>query len=80
MTPEAEFIQRMVASAADLALFFSGEPEAKMIAVLSQTRESLATELSDQFGAEIAASIADAFVAAVAGHRREIGNLPHVAN
>jgi hypothetical protein len=72
MTPEAEFIQRSVAAAADLALLFVGEPEEKMLAALSQTRQNLARELSEAFGVEAAASFADAFVAAVAGHRREI--------
>jgi hypothetical protein len=72
MITPTEFVERMVASAAELALFFVGESEANMIAALSQTRENLATKLSDQFGAEIGVAIADRFVAAVADHKREL--------
>jgi histidine ammonia-lyase len=80
MTTPSEFVGRLVATAAELALFFAGESEERMLAALSQTRENLATELSDQFGADTAASIADAFVAAVAGRRREMGEPVPVAN
>jgi hypothetical protein len=38
----------------------------------SQTRQNLASELTEVFGAEVAASFANAFVGAVAGHRQEL--------
>ena len=72
MTTQAEFVQRCVAAAADLALFFVGAPEEKMLASLHQTRINLEADLAETFGADVAAAIAEAFVAAVIGHRREI--------
>ena len=78
-----EFIDRCVAAAADLALFFVGAPDEQMLASLRQTRTNLETELSETFGAEVAAAIAEAFVATVIHHRRELeaaGETPRVLN
>jgi hypothetical protein len=72
MTTQAEFAERCAAAAADLALFFVGAPDEQMLASLHQTRTNLETELSETFGAEVAAAIAQAFVATVIRHRREI--------
>jgi hypothetical protein len=77
MTPErmdtpAEFVTRCVDAAADLALLFVGEPEEKMLATLQQTRANLEAELSESFGPDMAAAVAQAFVKAVIGRRREI--------
>jgi hypothetical protein len=71
MTPQMEFAQRCAAAAADLALLYAGEPEEKMLAALSQTRQNLAAELTETFGADVAALFADRFVATVIGRRRE---------
>ena len=43
-----------------------------MFASLHQIRENLAHQLSEIFGAQEASLIAEAFVAAVAGRRREL--------
>jgi hypothetical protein len=78
-----EFVDRSVAAAADLALFFVGQPEEKMLATLRQTRANLEAELSELWGADVAALYAEAFVAAVARHRREIeaaGGAPCILN
>jgi len=78
-----EFIDRCVAWAADLALFFAGVPENKMMVELCQVRANLEIGLAETFGPDVAAAIAEAFVAAVAGHRREIdaaGTVPRVMN
>ena len=72
MTTQAEFAERCVAAAADLALFFVGAPDEQMFASLHQTRTNLETELSETFGADVAAAIAAAFVATVIRHRREL--------
>jgi hypothetical protein len=73
MTPaEERFVQRVMASAAMLAEFFANEPEEKMMAALSETRENLSTELIESFGAEGAALFADKFVATVVSRRREL--------
>jgi hypothetical protein len=71
MTPQM-FAERCAAVAADLAVLYAGEPEEKMLAALSQTRQNLAAELTETFGAEVAASFADRFVAAVVSRRREL--------
>jgi K+-sensing histidine kinase KdpD len=83
MTTQAEFAERCAAAAADLALFFVGAPDEQMLASLQQTRINLETELSETFGAEVATAIAQAFVATVIRHRREIeaaGETPSVLN
>jgi (p)ppGpp synthase/HD superfamily hydrolase len=73
MTPAEEaFIQRVMASAAMLAEFFANETEEQMMAVLSDTRENLTAELTETFGADVAALFADRFVATVIGRRREL--------
>jgi hypothetical protein len=72
MTPQAQFVERCVAAASELALFFAGESEEDVLGALSQIRQNLANKLTEPFGAEVAASFADRFVAAVVGHRREI--------
>ncbi len=67
-----ELINRLRDVAADLALFFVGEPEEKMLSALEQTRSNLEAEIAPILGAETAAAIAAAFTGAVIGHRREI--------
>jgi len=67
-----EFIDRCADAVRDLSLFFVGEPEEKMLAVLEQTRRNLETKIAPILGAEVAAQIAEAFIAAVVGRRREI--------
>jgi hypothetical protein len=77
------FIDRCVASASDLALAFTGVPDEAMLAQLYQVRANLETELAETFGAEVAAQMAQAFVAAVIGRKREIdaaGEMPRVVN
>lgn len=66
------FVDRSVAAAADLALFFVGAPEDAMLLSLGQVRKNLEAKLVDTLGADAAVRFADAFVAAVVGHRREI--------
>ena len=44
-----------------------------MLLSLGQVRENLEGQLIEPFGAEVATLFAQAFVAAVAGHRREVG-------
>jgi hypothetical protein len=81
MTPE--FIDRCVASASELALFFTGVPENEMTAALYQVRANIEAELAGMFAPDVAAAIATAFVTAVAGRRREIeaaGEMPGVVN
>jgi hypothetical protein len=71
MTPE-RFVSSCVSSAADLALFFVGEPDEKVRSALLQTRANLQVQLAEQFDPDIAAQIAEAFVKAVAGRKAEI--------
>jgi 7-keto-8-aminopelargonate synthetase-like enzyme len=81
VTTQAEFIDRCVAAAADLALYFVGAPDEQMLAFLHQTRTNLEAELAETFGADGAALMAQAFVAAVIGHKRELeagGAMPPV--
>jgi hypothetical protein len=72
MTPSATFVKRVTGSIEDLAMFFVNEPEEKMLAALSETRENLASELAKTFGAEGAALFAAKFVETVIGRRREL--------
>jgi hypothetical protein len=67
-----QFIDRCAAAAADLALFFVGEPKEKMMQALHQTRANLEAELAEPFGPDVAAQMAEAFVAAVIARKREI--------
>jgi hypothetical protein len=69
---EDDFIDRSVAAAADLALFFVGVPENEMLLSLYHVRANLEVELAEAFGPEVAALVAQAFVAAVVGRCREI--------
>ncbi len=69
------FINRLRDEAANLALFFAGEPREKMMAALEQTRLNLEADIAPILGAEMAAAVAEAFVAAVAGHRRELESM-----
>jgi hypothetical protein len=72
MTTQAEFAERCAAAAADLALFFVDAPDDQMLAALYQVRADMEAKLVTTFGADVAALVAQAFVAAVVGHRREI--------
>jgi hypothetical protein len=65
MTPaEERFVRRVTASASMLAEFFANEPdETKVIAALSDSRENLTADLTEAFGAEVAALFAERFVA-----------------
>jgi hypothetical protein len=72
------FIERLAAAVADLALFFCGEPDDRMHAALRQTRMNLETKLSETFGAETAARIAQAFVTAVTRRKAEIDRIARV--
>jgi hypothetical protein len=71
MNPQ-EFVDSAIASAADVALAFAGEPKSKVRAALECSRANLESELSPLFGAEIAAQIAEKFVIAVINRMREI--------
>jgi hypothetical protein len=78
-----EFVRRLRDQATNLALFFVGEPEEKMLAALEQTRRNLEAEIATILGADQAAVIADGFVGAVVGHRRELeaaGETPRALN
>jgi hypothetical protein len=73
MTPAEEvFIKRVTASASMLAEFFASQSEEQTMSALSETRENLATELAETFGAEVAALFAAKFVETVIGRRREL--------
>jgi 7-keto-8-aminopelargonate synthetase-like enzyme len=71
-TTPTGFVERCAAAAADLGLFFVGAAESDMMAALHQVRSNLEAELAESFGADVAALMAQAFVAAVVGRRREI--------
>jgi hypothetical protein len=73
MTPAERFVKRVTASASMLAEFFANEPdEDNVIAALSETKANLAAELTETFGAEVAAQFAAKFVETVIGRRREL--------
>jgi hypothetical protein len=72
MIDQAEFVQRCVAAADELALLYAGEPEEKMLAALHQVRANLEAKLAEPFGPDVAAGMAEAFVAAVIAREREI--------
>ena len=67
-----EFINNSLAAAAGMAMFFVGVPQAEMMEALHLVRANLEMELAEAFGADIAALVAQAFVAAVIAGRREI--------
>jgi hypothetical protein len=68
----AEFIDRCVAAAADMALAFVGEPIDTVMRRLNQTHENLRRDLTPQFGPEVAHQVADAFVRAVIGQKAQL--------
>jgi hypothetical protein len=68
----ADFIDRCVAAAADMALAFVGEPNDKVMVCLNQTRANLQRDLAPQLGAEIAEAVAQAFTKAVLAQKAEI--------
>jgi hypothetical protein len=75
MTPyraNQEFIDRCVSAAADLALFYAGTPDEAMMVSLHQVRSNVEAGLAEPFGPDVAAQMAEAFVAAVIGRKREI--------
>jgi hypothetical protein len=77
------FVYRLRDEAINLALFFAGEPEEKMLAALEQARCNLQTEITPILGAEMAAVIATGFVRAVVDYRCEIeaaGRTPPALN
>ena len=67
-----ELINQLVGEAANLRLFFAGQPEDKMRLVLCQIGEDLKNELVPQVGTEIATLTAEAFVITVARVARGI--------
>ena len=67
-----EFIDSLVAEAADLALLSVGVPDLEMLGALFELRAGIQADLVERFGREVAAAIAEAFVATVARRRREI--------
>ena len=77
------FVRRLRDEATNLALFFVGEPEEKMLAALERTRRNLQTEITPILGAEMAAVIAEGFVRSVVDYRCEIeaaGEMPPALN
>lgn len=70
--PVQAFIAQCADAVADLALFFAGAPEDQMMIALEDVRSNLAEQWAEPFGPEVAAVLAQDFVAAVAGRRREI--------
>ena len=67
-----QFARQLTDSVAELSLALADEHDAQVNAVLEQMRSRLAKKLTSQIGGLAATKLADAFVAAVAGHRREI--------
>lgn len=78
-----QFARQLTDSVAELSLALAGEHDAQVNAVLEQMRSRLAKKLTSQIGGKAATELADAFVAAVVGHRREIeaaGEMPRALN
>ena len=67
-----KFIDRCVASAADMALLFVGASHEQMLAHLVTVRERMKVRLEGSLGTEVATSIAESFVATVARCKVEI--------
>ena len=67
-----EFVDRCVASAADMALLFVGASQEQMLQHLIVVRKRMTLRLAEPFGAEIAAFVADAFAATVVKCKVEI--------
>jgi hypothetical protein len=70
-----QFIDTCLASIADVALAFTGEPDERVLASLEEMKENLARGLAETLGPDAAAKIAEAFVGTVMGekHRLEAG-------
>ena len=66
------FIDEMVSTAGNVALFFVGVPDAEWQAALSETCANLEARLAEKFGADVAVQIAEAFCDAVFFRRREL--------
>jgi ABC-type branched-subunit amino acid transport system substrate-binding protein len=78
-----EFINNCIAAAAGFALLFVGVPDVQMMEALYQVRANVQAELAETFGPDVAAAVAQAFVAAVVGRRREMdaaGAMPRILN
>lgn len=69
---DPEFIDRCVASAADMALLFVGASEKQMLEHLIVVRKRMTLRLAEPYGTEIAVLIAESFVATVARRKAEI--------
>lgn len=67
-----EFIDRSVALAADMALLFVGASHEQMLAHLVTVRERMKMRLAGSLGVEVAAFVAESFVATVARCKSEI--------
>jgi hypothetical protein len=65
-------IDRCAAAAADLALLFVGASRERMLQELAAVRERMKVKLAVSYSAEIAALIAESFVATVAKCKIEI--------
>jgi hypothetical protein len=68
----ADFIDQCVAAAADMSLRFVGTDDEQMVAALADVRENLKAQLAPTLGIEVGYTVAEAFVACVAGRKREI--------
>ena len=69
---DPEFVDRCVASAADMALLFVGASQERMLHELLAVRERMRDKLAQTYPTEIAALIAQFFVATVARCKVEI--------
>lgn len=67
-----EFVQRCVAAAAELSLFWVGKPDQEMLTSLYQTRQNLQAQLTPEIGAGAARVLAQAFVGTVARRKADI--------
>jgi hypothetical protein len=73
MTTPMEFSERCMVQAADLALLFCGQPDAKVGRALEQMCANLRTELAKEFSAEVdVQKVVDLFADAVLRRKREI--------
>jgi hypothetical protein len=74
-----EFIEDMVSTAGNVALFFVGVPDAEWQAALADACANLEARLAEQLGHDVAVQIAEAFCDAVFFRRRELeaaGEMP----
>jgi hypothetical protein len=73
MTTPTEFAERCGAVAAELALFYAGEPDEKVALLLAALRTNIQAELAKIFaaGADIPAAV-DLFIEAILSHKHEI--------